>query len=159
MFLEQDGLQKLQSQHYLATMLWGPFNHYLVFFPKYIDTLQKSRICQILDYHILLGMLGLNYKRITRAKQTFICMGGWHQKYSTFAFSCHTWMSQLQCDALHSNWGKVNETTKKKCEDAEKTNLKYYIANINPECWVQFKAKIPITIWSHSTLSQYEHEY
>ena len=35
---------------------------------EYIDTLQKSRICQITDYHILLGMLDINYKRITKAK-------------------------------------------------------------------------------------------
>ena len=34
----------------------------------------------------------------------------------------------------------------KKWEDAMRTKLEYYIANIDPECWVQFKAKIPITI-------------
>ena len=30
--------------------------------------IKKSRIFQIIDYHLLLGMLDVNYTRITRAK-------------------------------------------------------------------------------------------
>ena len=41
----------------------------------YIDTWQKLRICQIIDDHILLGMLDVTYKRITRAK--FSHLVGW----------------------------------------------------------------------------------
>ena len=35
---------------------------------EYIDTLQRPRICRTIDYHILLGMLDLSYKRIIRVK-------------------------------------------------------------------------------------------
>ena len=29
-------------------------------------------------------------------------------------------------------------------EDAKRTKLEYYIANVNPECWSQYKARMPI---------------
>mgnify|MGYP007067625845 FL=1 len=39
----------------------------LVHYAESIDTSQKSRVYQIIYYHILLGILDVNYKRITRA--------------------------------------------------------------------------------------------
>ena len=36
------------------------------------------------------------------------------------------------------------ESLRKKWEDAKRTNLEYYISNINLECWSQYKARIPV---------------
>ena len=33
---------------------------------------------------------------------------------------------------------------RKKWEDAKRTKLEYYIANVNHECWSQYKARLPI---------------
>ena len=33
-----------------------------------------------------------------------------------------------------------------KWENAKRTKLEYYIANINPECWSQYKARMPIDL-------------
>ena len=31
-----------------------------------------------------------------------------------------------------------------KWEDAKRITLEYYIANVNPKCWCQYKARMPI---------------
>ena len=36
------------------------------------------------------------------------------------------------------------ESLRKKWEDAKITKLEYYIANVNPKCWSQYKARMPI---------------
>ena len=36
------------------------------------------------------------------------------------------------------------ESLRKKWEDAKRTKLEYYIANVNPKCWSQYKARMPI---------------
>ena len=39
---------------------------------------------------------------------------------------------------------RLMESLRKKWEDAKRTKLEYYITNINPECWSQYKARMPI---------------
>ena len=39
---------------------------------------------------------------------------------------------------------RLMESLRKKSEDAKRTKLEYYIANINPQCWSQYKARMPI---------------
>ena len=39
---------------------------------------------------------------------------------------------------------RLMEPLRKKWKDAKRTKLEYYIANINPECWVLYKARGPI---------------
>ena len=39
---------------------------------------------------------------------------------------------------------RLMESLRNKWEDAKWTKLEYYIANINPECWSQYKARVPI---------------
>ena len=36
------------------------------------------------------------------------------------------------------------ESLRMKREDAKRTKIEYYIANVNPECWSQYKAVMPI---------------
>ena len=36
------------------------------------------------------------------------------------------------------------EPLRKMWEDAKRTNLKYYVVNINPKCWVLYNARCPI---------------
>ena len=36
------------------------------------------------------------------------------------------------------------EPLRKKWKASKMTNLEYYIANISPECWVHYKARMPI---------------
>ena len=36
------------------------------------------------------------------------------------------------------------ESLRMKWEDAKLIKLEYYIANVNPKCWSQYKARIPI---------------
>ena len=38
----------------------------------------------------------------------------------------------------------IYEPLRKKWEEAKEKKLKYYIANISPECWVQCKTRRPI---------------
>ena len=38
---------------------------------------------------------------------------------------------------------RLMEPQRKKCEDAKRTKLDCYIANINPECQIQYKARRP----------------
>ena len=44
--------------------MFDPYRYWC--YKKHIDTLQKSRICKIIKYHFLLGMLDASYRRITR---------------------------------------------------------------------------------------------
>ena len=39
---------------------------------------------------------------------------------------------------------RLVESLQMKWEDAKRTKLEYYIANVNPECWSQYKARILI---------------
>ena len=39
---------------------------------------------------------------------------------------------------------RLMESLRKKWEDAKRTKLEYYIANIKPECWSQYKARMHI---------------
>ena len=39
---------------------------------------------------------------------------------------------------------RLMDPLRKKWKDAKRTKLEYYIANINPECWVLYKARRPI---------------
>ena len=39
---------------------------------------------------------------------------------------------------------RLVESLRMKWEDAKRTKLEYYIANVNPECWSQYKARVPI---------------
>ena len=39
---------------------------------------------------------------------------------------------------------RLMESLRNKWEDAKRTKLEYYITNINPECWSQYKARMPI---------------
>ena len=41
------------------------------------------------------------------------------------------------------------EPLRKKWEVAKKTRLEYYAANINPECWIPYKARRPIDHVQH----------
>ena len=39
---------------------------------------------------------------------------------------------------------RLVESLRMKWEDAKRTKLEYYIANVNPECWSQYNARMPI---------------
>ena len=39
---------------------------------------------------------------------------------------------------------RLTEPLRKKCKHVKRANLEYYIANINLECWVPYKARWPI---------------
>ena len=53
---------------------------------------------------------------------------------------------QLSGDAMHYVMieERLVESLRMKWEDAKRRNLEYYIANVNPECWSQYKARMPI---------------
>ena len=39
---------------------------------------------------------------------------------------------------------RLVESLRMKWEDAKRTKLEYYIANVKHECWSQYKARMPI---------------
>ena len=53
---------------------------------------------------------------------------------------------ELSGDAIHYLMieERLVESLRIKWEDAKRTKLEYYIANVNPECWSQYKARMPI---------------
>ena len=53
---------------------------------------------------------------------------------------------QLSGDAMHYVMieERLVESLRMKWEDAKRTKLEYYIANVNLECWSQYKARRPI---------------
>ena len=46
----------------------------------------------------------------------------------------------MQCVMIEE---RLLESLRKNWEDVKRTKLEYYIANVNPECWSQYKAKMP----------------
>ena len=45
---------------------------------------------------------------------------------------------------MHSIAIRLVESLRIKWEDAKRTKLEYYIANVDPECWSQYKVRMPI---------------
>ena len=43
----------------------------------------------------------------------------------------------------------MTQSLRMKWEDAKRTKIEYYIANLNPECWSQYKARMPIDRIQH----------
>ena len=57
-------------------------------------------------------------------------------------------MEELSGDA--KRWiGYQRHYLKMKFQDAKISKLEYYIANVNPQCWLQYKEKRPEHIQSH----------
>ena len=54
--------------------------------------------------------------------------------------------SELSSDPMHYVMieERLVESLRMKWEDAKRTKLEYYITNVNPECWSQYKATMHI---------------
>ena len=96
--------------------------------------------------HNLLGMLYINYKRITKAKSYNLF--GW---FDIKKWSKDTWVYLEDLLKLSNGATKyvvieerLLEPLKKKWEDAKRTKREHYITNINPKYRLQYKARMHV---------------
>ena len=64
----------------------------------------------------------------------------------TITLSISVSLLELSGNAMHYVMieERLVESLRMKCEDAKRTKLQHYIANVNPRSWSPYKARMPI---------------